>query len=164
METSMSRLFRIVLLIAAGYASAAAQTGSVVGQVVDPQGAPIEHANVVLAAQRGSGVQFTATYVRTGEFEFPAVAPGAYTLTIKAPGWSDRTVPNIRISSCRVRDAGKLTLHIACLSCGMLYSCCKSASSTGNNRGSVFVRSGCRRGRHELPNTGFEFGFECAPE
>ena len=120
-ETIMLRLCRIVLTVAAGYASALAQTGSVVGTVVDPEGASIGGANVVLAEQPELQVQYKATTMRTGEFRLSDVQPGTYTLTIEAPGFLDNTIPNIRVTSGESRGLKTTALKLAgCFAPGMM--------------------------------------------
>ena len=67
----------MVLMVAVCCSVGAEQTGTVVGTVVDVEGASIGGASILLAEQPESGVQYKATTTRTGEFELHDVAPGA---------------------------------------------------------------------------------------
>jgi len=101
------------LLLAASYAAGAEQTGSVIGRVVDPGDASIGNASLVFAEQSGSGLKYEATTDRLGDFDFSSVAAGTYTMTIEAPGFLDKTVPDIRVTSGEAHDLKHVTLKIA---------------------------------------------------
>lgn len=102
-----------LLLLAASCAAGAEQTGSVVGKAVDPEGAAIWDASVVLAEQSGATVQYKTTPDRSGDFRFANVAPGLYTLTIEAEGWIDKTIPDIRVTAGESRDLKDIGLRFA---------------------------------------------------
>ncbi len=67
-------------------AAALAQVGSVSGRVVDPQGASVGGADVVLAPAAGS--TRSARSRPDGTFSFDNVAPGAYTVRVEAGGFA----------------------------------------------------------------------------
>ena len=65
-------------------------SGTIQGTVTDSSGAVVEAAIVSLQAP-ASTTQRTTLTDQTGSFHFSAVEPGAYTLTITAGGFADRT-------------------------------------------------------------------------
>ena len=91
------RLRTIAWLVAVWCAVAAgslAQTGttSLRGIVTDPTGAVLPSAHVALDdRQRGSHIDQTTG--ATGEFLFPQLQPGNYTLSADAPGFAPRAIP-----------------------------------------------------------------------
>src|SRR5688572_25852762 len=74
-----------VLLFAAG-ATAQQSSGTLRGKVADEFGGLIVGATVTVAD--ASGVQKTATTDAEGNFAFPSLPPGRYTLTVVAPGFA----------------------------------------------------------------------------
>ena len=67
-------------------AAALAQVGSVAGRVVDPQGAAVGGADVVLAP--AAGPTRSARSRPDGAFSFDNVAPGTYTVRVEAGGFA----------------------------------------------------------------------------
>ncbi len=96
--TLLSIFFTIILSF-----SAAAQTGTVRGTVLDPNGAAVYGANVTL--RRGAEV-FTSTSGADGGFSFRNISTGTYAVTVNANGF---TVVTREISS----DTGELTITLA---------------------------------------------------
>ena len=109
------------LLLAASCAAGAEQGGSVVARVADSEGGAIERVGVVLTEQAPSGTEYKTTTIRTGEFELQDIAPGTYTLTIEAPGFIDKTVPNIGVTLGESRDLETIALKLAgCFAPGVM--------------------------------------------
>jgi iron complex outermembrane receptor protein len=83
----------MVLILAASTATAQAQTNSIVGRVVDTQGAAVGGAPITLTAPgRRMDVQTSAD----GRFSFDRVETATYTLRVEAPGfspWSSTVTP-----------------------------------------------------------------------
>jgi hypothetical protein len=78
-----------ILLVAQSCAAQTVSTlGTVRGSVTDSSGALVETAIVSLQAG-GPSAQRTTVTDETGSFHFSDVAPGAYTLSIKADGFAD---------------------------------------------------------------------------
>src|SRR5215471_9790857 len=63
------------------------QTGSLRGQVLDPSGAAVSGATVLLLPEQGSTI--TATTNRDGNFEFKTLPAGKYTLEVLATGFAE---------------------------------------------------------------------------
>jgi hypothetical protein len=63
------------------------QTGSLRGQVLDPSGAAVSGATVLLLPEQGSTI--TATTNRDGNFEFKTLPVGKYTLEVLATGFAE---------------------------------------------------------------------------
>jgi hypothetical protein len=84
--------FALALLVAAGVMPAAAQTGQMfgelVGKVTDAQGGVLPGVSVTLSGPAVMG-QMTATTSASGQYRFPAVTTGTYTLTFQLTGFSD---------------------------------------------------------------------------
>lgn len=78
-------LLSICLLALLMYRGASAQSPSLTGRVLDPQGGTLVDADVTLA---GTGQPRTVRTAADGAFVFDAVATGAYTLTVHADGFA----------------------------------------------------------------------------
>jgi hypothetical protein len=91
---------KVLLLALVSLVSAAAALGAVVGSVRgvvhDPQHRPIAGASVQLRATNSAWSQSTQTNA-DGEFTFPAVPVGAYTVAIAAPDF-ERSSLNIEVT------------------------------------------------------------------
>src|SRR5579884_2118337 len=71
-------------------------TGEIAGTVSDPTGAAIANATV-LVSNDATGESQTATTGSSGDFRFPLLRPGRYTLTVTAPGFQ-KTVQHTTVS------------------------------------------------------------------
>ncbi len=80
------RLFVLITVLGFASAALAQNSGSVQGQVMDPTGAVIPNASVILKPP--SGNQATAISDGLGHFQFNSVAPGAYNLQVTAKNFS----------------------------------------------------------------------------
>jgi hypothetical protein len=90
-------LFTLGLLLGCATSAATAQrAGSVAGQVLDPDGALVPGASVVLTGGTSTlEMQSTAN----GTFSFKTVAPGTYTLTVEAAGFSFFSKTNVLVNA-----------------------------------------------------------------
>ncbi len=83
--TRLSSILAAVTLFAAA-AFAQSSSGTISGRVVDPTGAPVAGAEVHVMNQVDKQIRnFTSS--ATGDFAFPNLEPGTYTLTAKAAGF-----------------------------------------------------------------------------
>ena len=79
-------VFILTLLSAVLSASAAAQNGSLKGQVTDPSGAVLVSATVT--AKSATGQTFTAVSTQQGNYDIKGLPPGKYTVTAVAKGFN----------------------------------------------------------------------------
>jgi Carboxypeptidase regulatory-like domain len=75
----------------------ASSTGTVQGRVVDAQGAVLPGVTVTATSPALLGTQATVTS-ETGNYRFPAVPPGTYTLTYELPGFNSVKREGIQIT------------------------------------------------------------------
>lgn len=102
------------LLMAGWIASPAlAQTsaGMITGRVVDPQGAAVPGAEVVLT-QELTGVKLTTRTDGQGEFVFPSVLPGRYGVTVKADGFKQLEKTGFVLTASERLAVGTFTLEL----------------------------------------------------
>jgi len=83
--------------------------GTIRGEVLDPSGAAVTNATVVLVPVSGPAI--TAATNNQGVFE-AKVPPGVYTLDVSAPGFSLYEKPNVEVAA---RQALKLNIALAIL-------------------------------------------------
>src|SRR5439155_16689227 len=87
-RVSVSWIFAVALLLCLGATSAWAQaSGSISGQVMDPQSATIAGASVKLVEISTGSSQSTTTN-DVGRYYFISVPTGVYNLTVSAPGFT----------------------------------------------------------------------------
>jgi hypothetical protein len=90
MEETMNRrfiaLFVCALLGFAANAAAQTSTGQISGTVLDPSGAVIPGAKVVIKNE-GTGITNETTTTSAGAYVVAALPPGSYTVTVTAPGF-----------------------------------------------------------------------------
>jgi outer membrane cobalamin receptor len=99
----------ILFVLALSPVVAAAQDGGIAGRVVDETGAVLPGATVSLG---GPGETRVAQSDANGDYEFPALSPGAYTLTAGLSGFSDATLDDVVVADAFV-EAPPLVLAIA---------------------------------------------------
>src|SRR6266542_1035543 len=94
----------VACLLAVSAAPCAAQVlyGSLTGTVTDTGGSVVPRAAVKLV-NTGTSQQLTGTTNEAGSYSFSSVLPGAYDLTINAPGFRTLTRRDIGISVNVVR-------------------------------------------------------------
>ncbi len=88
-----------VLLIHFSSNNAYAQTatsGAIVGTVTDPQGAVVAKAAVRVQNTETNAI-FTQLTNNSGEYTFPNITPGVYTLTVTMAGFRTSSVQNLKI-------------------------------------------------------------------
>jgi hypothetical protein len=69
-------------------------TSSIEGTVVDPSGARVPKANVVIA-NAATGVKTTTATNSVGYFLFPSLPAGTFQLTLSLPGFKTYEIPNL---------------------------------------------------------------------
>jgi hypothetical protein len=89
-------------------------SGSISGHVVDQQGAAITNTTVT-AADPARRVTVSTKTNDQGDFVFPALQPGNYTLTIEAAGFKKLERPNVPLDANDKLALGNLTLQVGAL-------------------------------------------------
>jgi hypothetical protein len=88
----------LLLCTAARVAAQGITTGTIVGEVVDPQGAVIPNA-AISASNTATGVVLRTTSMADGNFSFRAVSIGHYSVTVEAPGFTTATIKDVEVES-----------------------------------------------------------------
>ncbi|WP_158752335.1 TonB-dependent receptor [Acidobacterium sp. S8] len=78
-------------------AGAYAQTGSIIGTVLDPSGATVPKANVT-ATSNSTGIVQTTVTSSAGVFTFAALSPAHYSVVVSAPGFQDTTLDDVVVT------------------------------------------------------------------
>jgi len=84
---------------------------TIVGSVEDPNGAAVAGASVSVR-NAADGRQHSARTGPDGVFRTPALAPGSYTVTVSAPGFSRTEIHGVRVGGARAASIG-VTLSVA---------------------------------------------------
>src|SRR5687767_3143095 len=109
---TMFRLFCTALL--GGLAVAQSVTGTISGAVVDDYGKVIAGAKITLTEERTGGAR-SASSNEEGDFIFPALQPGVYTIKIEHAGFRGYQRTNNVLSANEILALGKLTLNVGSL-------------------------------------------------
>jgi hypothetical protein len=115
---SILRLVTVVVVLVGFWAAGSrAQTisGIISGRVVDSSGAVISTASVRLV-QQSTGVAVTTKVLSDGNFTFPAVQPGTYSVDVQAPGFKELTKRGLVLTANERLSAGTLTLQVGSVS------------------------------------------------
>src|SRR5437868_8908464 len=89
-------------------------SGSISGHVIDQQGAAVA-STTVRAVDPARRVTVSTTTNDQGDFVFPALQPGNYTLTVEAPGFKKLERPNVPLDANDKLALGNLTLQVGAL-------------------------------------------------
>jgi len=90
--------FRVAFLLLVFAAAAVAQTGTtaqVSGTITDPSGAAVATASVELLSSV-TGAALKQSVNSSGQYVFPNVPPGAYTLRVTAQGFRTASISNLQ--------------------------------------------------------------------
>src|SRR5258705_6425267 len=111
MTTKRFLLAGLTLILAMSAYAQQGSTGSIAGTVADPSGQVVPKATVRITSEL-NGESHTAETSETGDFFFGAVAPGAYTVRVEAPGFRPREQKgNMVLPSARL-VLGNLALEV----------------------------------------------------
>jgi len=109
-KISLSLLAGLIFLVGANLAQAQYEDGSLVGAIHDASGAVIPGAGVT-ATNVATGIVSKATSNATGDYEFPSLRVGVYSVKAEASGFSAAIAENIAVSVA-VRTRIDLSLKI----------------------------------------------------
>ncbi|HVU47791.1 MAG TPA: carboxypeptidase regulatory-like domain-containing protein [Terracidiphilus sp.] len=117
------RLAVIVILLSAFAWRATAQTssGTISGRVTDASGAVVPGASIELTEQ-GTNTSLTARALSDGNFVFPVVQPGTYSITVRANGFKVLVKHNMVLTSNERLSAGNLTLEVGAVTQSVVVS------------------------------------------
>lgn len=103
---------RAVLALAACCASLLAQTvsSSLVGTVGDPSGKPVADAPITLTDTATAAVR-SATTDKQGSYRFTDIEPGAYSVTVRAPGFKAQIQTGIIVMAQETHSGGRMILQ-----------------------------------------------------
>jgi hypothetical protein len=103
----------VAFMIFSGSAAAQRTTGTLRGQILDPQGAVVSNAQVTVTNE-ATAVTETLSTSSAGTYELPAVLPGSYTVTVDAQGFKKFVKKSVPVLADRdnVADA-KLEVGVA---------------------------------------------------
>jgi hypothetical protein len=106
------RVFFILLIVGISVSTLLAQTtaGALRGQVADPSGAAIPGASVIMTPSNGSPI--TVQSNGQGMYEFKALPPGKYTLTVAAQGFSLYENDSVNVADQPLRLNVALTIEV----------------------------------------------------
>jgi hypothetical protein len=109
----MKALYYAAWALALGATLVTAQTitGSIVGSVKDASGLPVMGAEIKVV-QKSTGLARQAQSSDRGDFAFPGMPPGDYSLTIKAPGFKTVEQTSLNLSASETLPVGAITLEV----------------------------------------------------
>ena len=107
--------FLPAILFFAGALFGQSSAGTISGRVVDASGGAIAgaHVSVINEVDKTARAYDTAS---GGDFTFPQLAPGTYTLSIKMPGFKQYEKSGLHLSAADTLDAGAVRLEIGAVS------------------------------------------------
>src|SRR5215470_12850355 len=104
LPVSVLTLFAIAVALSCPSAMAQVRiVGAISGTVIDPAGAGIPGAKVVLKDE-GTGIGREATTASNGSFSFPDLAHGQYSVTVIAAGFQHTVVAHISVVASQTTD------------------------------------------------------------
>ena len=86
--------------------------GRLAGSVEDPTGAVIPNARVSLYLPGGATPVMTTQTTSEGLFDFAAVRPDFYRLTVENPGFTTYTQENVKVDPSRVTSLPPIKLEV----------------------------------------------------
>ena len=98
-------------LAVGGPVSAQTPTASIVGTVLDPQGLPVEGANVTLTNQ-GTNYVYTTATSSTGGYQFARIDSGVYRVTVTTSSFRVAVVENIKLDAATSYSVPPVTLEV----------------------------------------------------
>ena len=121
----MSRSLLVLAVVCAFASGAAAQTATVTGTVVDPSGAVVPGASVVLT---GQGSTADTTTGAQGDYVFRNVAAGTYRIRVTLSGFAPATRPDVIVGGGNL-TVPAIAIDLASLNDTVVVSASKSESA-----------------------------------
>ena len=82
-----------------------ATSATIVGQVVDPQGAMVPDAKVT-ATNQDTGIGRSVNTTSSGNYTIPNLQPGSYTIKVEAKGFKPGEVKDVKLNLGDQKDLG----------------------------------------------------------
>lgn len=129
----------ILLLVALslGASGHAGAPGRVEGTVVDPAGAKISSARVLLRRKPGV-IAYTGSSDDEGHFIFAGVEPGNYSLVVEAIGFSQTEEAKVDVSGGKTQTVA-VRMDIAAVSDHIVVSATRTPTSTSESGGAISI-------------------------
>jgi hypothetical protein len=110
---STTRLVTVILLLSAHalYTRAQTITGSITGRITDATGAVIPNAMVQLTEQH-TNVSVSTKVLSDGNFTFPDLLPGDYSITVEATGFKRLVQQHLVLTASERLSTGTLKLEV----------------------------------------------------
>ena len=86
----------VAFMLFGSFAFAQRATGTLRGQVLDPQGAVVSNAKVTITND-GTGVKQTLQTTSAGTWNLPSVIPGTYSVAVEASGFKALIKKNVSV-------------------------------------------------------------------
>jgi hypothetical protein len=133
---------RFLILLCAALSCVHAQTvsGSILGTVLDSSGNAIAGAPVKLISEL-TGDERSATTSETGDFLFPALRPGAYTISVEKAGFRPLRKTGNQLSAAERLSVGNLTLQVGSVSESITVAAQGVAVQTSSSENSALIDS-----------------------
>src|SRR5215470_11405456 len=108
-RTAAAKCFMLLLssIVCMGYSAAQTSTGSLRGQVMDPSGAAVAGATVIVLPAQGAAI--TTTTNRDGSYEAKTLLPGKYTVQVFAAGFAQFEAKDVSVEA---GAAAVLNVHL----------------------------------------------------
>jgi hypothetical protein len=110
---SLISLIALALILSPLAFSQSKETGAIVGTVMDEEETPLPGVNVTLTSDKLMGDRSTVTDTE-GEYRFPALPPGIYTVRAELQGFATMVRENIRLTTT-VRLTVDLTMKVSAI-------------------------------------------------
>ncbi|MBM3757980.1 MAG: carboxypeptidase regulatory-like domain-containing protein [Acidobacteria bacterium] len=137
-NVSISRFPMMLLLCVAAYSQTS--TGAISGTLVDSSGQALSGAEVTVSSQR-TGETRSATTGDTGDFVFPALVPGPYTLKANAKGFRPLERTNINVTPSARLALGTVQLEIGTVTESIVVQASGATVQTGNSENGAILDS-----------------------
>lgn len=123
-------------------ASAYTQTisGSIIGTVLDSSGNVIPAASVKLISER-TGEERTSQTNESGDFLFPALQPGAYTVSVEQPGFKPFKKTGNMLSAAERLSTGNITLQVGAVNESITVEAQGVSVQTSSSENSALISS-----------------------
>jgi hypothetical protein len=126
------------VLIPGGDCRAQTSSGVITGRVIDPQGGSVPGAPVLLTEEL-TAVKLTTKTDSAGDFLFPSVLPGRYSVTVQAQGFKRFEKKGLTLAVFERLSTGTLELQVGGISESVTVNADATPVNTASSEGSAVV-------------------------